>query len=282
MLGSIMLACGLFLPAGCGTPGRVGTAYRPGGIVNAGETIPATSARAQMLAAREELGECEQRLERGPRGGPRLAIVGASFTAGVGPGVPAQSWAAVLAQALRWNAVIYGVPGAGYASAGEYGLGPVVHLLTAERLRRLAPSLVIVQAGHDDGGLPLPLVRRQVTQAVDEIGAQAPGARIALLTTFTRPSTARWRLYYRTDLAIVTAARAADPKVIIMDPLTGRWRFAHVNGKDLHPTAAGNAEIARHVEAILRTHGIASTSTAATVPAVCQVTIGARLVHSSA
>ena len=64
---------------------------------------------------------CEQKLERDPgrqgqdgRGLPALAIVGASFTAGVGSGNPGKSWAADLARLLHWDAVIYGDPGAGY------------------------------------------------------------------------------------------------------------------------------------------------------------------------
>lgn len=46
-----------------------------------------------------------------------LAIVGASFTAGVGPGRPGQSWAVLLARLLHWDAVVYGDPGAGYVRA---------------------------------------------------------------------------------------------------------------------------------------------------------------------
>ena len=37
------------------------------------------------------------------------AIVGASYTAGVGPDNPVQSWAVRLAQELRWNAVVYAI-----------------------------------------------------------------------------------------------------------------------------------------------------------------------------
>ena len=44
---------------------------------------------------------------------PVVAIVGASFTAGVGAEDPAGSWAVLLARQLRWNAFVYGVPGAG-------------------------------------------------------------------------------------------------------------------------------------------------------------------------
>lgn len=66
---------------------------------------------------------CEQQLQPSRRPGvPTVAIVGASFTAGVGAEDPAGSWAVLLARQLHWNAFVYGVPGpATYtpASAGR-------------------------------------------------------------------------------------------------------------------------------------------------------------------
>ena len=66
---------------------------------------------------------CEQQLLPGRRPGvPTVAIVGASFTAGVGAEDPAGAWAVLLARQLHWNAFVYGVPGpATYtqASAGR-------------------------------------------------------------------------------------------------------------------------------------------------------------------
>jgi lysophospholipase L1-like esterase len=226
-----------------------------------------------MLAVGDTLGACEQRLGRGSHSIPTVAIVGASYTAGVGPGVSSLSWAAVLAKTLHWNAVIYGVPGAGYVSKGDSSLGPVSHMIEAERLRGLDPALVIVQAGHDDGGVPSAVERRQVEATIEEIRAQAQHARIALLTVFTKPATTHWLEFYRTDRAIVTAARAADPSAIIMDPFTGRWKFAHFHG-GLHPTASGDAQIARRVAAILRSQGIAAATRATAAPVTCQVSIG--------
>ena len=69
----------------------------------------------------ESVAACEQKLERDQGQGrgqdghsvPALAIVGASFTAGVGSGNPGQSWAADLADLLHWDTVIDGDPGAG-------------------------------------------------------------------------------------------------------------------------------------------------------------------------
>jgi acyl-CoA thioesterase I len=203
------------------------------------------------------MASCGQRLQRTrSRDGqdvPVLAIVGASFTAGVGPGNPDKSWAVLLARRLHWDAVVFGDPGAGYVRAGVGRLGPVAAEIARLGLRALAPSLVIVQAGHDDIGVPARLEQRRVAQAVALIRAEAPRAQIALLTVF--PGHKHLAAAARTDHAIVTAGRAADRQVIIMDPLAGGWAFARAPD-GLHPTAAGDTWIAAKVAGILRAHGV--------------------------
>jgi lysophospholipase L1-like esterase len=211
-----------------------------------------------------------------------MAIVGASYTAGVGPHDPELSWAVQLARMLGWNAVIDGVSGAGYVSAGAGGQGPVARMLAREELAALDPALVIVQAGHNDTGVPPWVERQQVGRAIAFIRAAAPRARIALLTVFTGQSPAHLAAFYQTDAAIVAAGLAADPGAIIMDPLAGRWNFEHFDG-GLHPTAAGDTWIARKVGAILRAHGVLPAATAATAataraagktPAICVEAVG--------
>jgi len=219
------------------------------------------------------LAACGARIEREPRRLPTIAIVGASYTAGVGPGNPQLSWAVVLAGLLHWNAVIDGVPGAGYVSGGYGGHGPMAHMLSAEGLRYLVPSVVIVQAGHDDVGAPPAAVQAGVRASLDVIHQAATGARVALLTVFasTPDGTAALR---RTDQVIVTSATAADPDVIIMDPLAGHWQFQHAHG-GLHPTAAGDAWIARKALAILRAYGVRpAPATSGSQPVICDATVG--------
>ena len=112
-----------------------------------------------------------------------------------------------------------------------------------------------------------------VEQAVALIHAEAPHARIVLLTVFTgRSGTAGHSrtaaghsgtaaahsgtaAAYRTDHAIVTAGRAADRNVIIIDPLAAGWTFPRSHD-GLHPTAPGDAWIAGQVAGILREHGV--------------------------
>ncbi len=213
---------------------------------------------------------CENELDRARRGdirpAPRLAVVGASFTAGVGSGRLDKSWAVLLARLLHWDAVVYGDPGAGYVRPGVGHKGPVADEIARVDLRALAPALVIVQAGHDDIGTAPRLERQRVEQAVALIRAEAPRARIALLTVFAGP--ARSPAAYRTDRAIVTAATAADRNVIIMDPLAAGWTFSRARD-GLHPTAAGSAWIAREVAAILRRHGVLAAPARAQGTTIC-------------
>jgi lysophospholipase L1-like esterase len=204
-----------------------------------------------------QLAACEQRLQRARSGAgqhvPTVVIVGASFTAGVGPGNPDGSWAVLLTRRLGWNAVVYGDPGAGYVRPGIHREGPVSREITAVHLRKLNPALVIVQAGHNDMGVPAALEALRVKQAIAQIRAAAPDAGIALITVFVG------RLHLpamaQTDRTIVTAAKAADPAVIIMDPLTGKWKFARIRD-GLHPTAAGSQWIAGQVGQTLEARGV--------------------------
>ena len=197
---------------------------------------------------------CEQRLQPARRPGvPAVAIVGASITAGVGAEDPAGSWAVLLVRQLHWNAFVYGVPGAGYVHPGLGRKGPIAAEIARVHLPALQPALVIVQAGHDDMSVPPCLERQRVKQTVATIQAEAPQAQIALVTVF--PGRKRPPSIYRTDQAIVAGARAADPQVIIMDPLASGWRFTRVRD-GLHPSPTGDAWIAGKVAGILRQHGV--------------------------
>jgi lysophospholipase L1-like esterase len=256
-------------------------ATSPGATATAGEQRYSGRAwhkarvnQVRVLDDRDPFAGCEERIKLGPRDIRAMAIVGASYTAGVGPDNPELSWAADFARNLRWNAVIYGVPGAGYVRTGTDGLGPMGRMLEAEQLPQLAPSLVIVQAGHDDGGVATAVEHHQVLRTIDQIRAEDPGARIALLTVFSLPRGPSAALY-RADHVIVTAARDADPHVIIMDPLTGHWKFQHADD-GLHPTAAGDAWIARKVASILLANGISASPSTVTSAVICDLGVHAK------
>ena len=228
---------------------------------------------SSLAAAASSLGSCETRIEGTTRQAPAAAIVGASYTAGVGPGNPEQSWAVRLARELHWNAVVYGVSGAGFARSAPGAAGSMADLLEAEDLPRLNPALVIVQAGFDDSGVPDAVEASRVRAVIGQIRTAAPNARIALLTTFVYTAAGTPALH-ATDQTIVTAARAADPGAIIMDPLAGRWQYERA-GDGLHPTAAGDQWIAHRVAAILAANNIRAAPADGAPPTVCDAAVGA-------
>lgn len=222
------------------------------------------------------LASCEAGLMRDRA--PSVVVVGASFTAGVGSGGPYRSWAAILARMMQKNAVVYGMAGAGYVRSGAGRRGPVAAEIARLELARLAPSLVIVQAGHDDIGVTPGFERQRVTQVIKLIRAEAPRVRIALVTVFRGHASVQ--AARRTDNAIVAAATAADPRVIIMDPLAGHWDYQHA-ADGLHPTAAGSEWLARKVAGILRADGVTGPVTGGSAmldrtdaPVQCDYSVG--------
>jgi acyl-CoA thioesterase-1 len=172
---------------------------------------------------------------------PLLAVVGASFSAGVGAGQPGHAWPEDLARIMHWRLALSADPGAGYVNPGAGHRGPFDVLAARLHLARLDPSTVIIQGGHDDIGRPLPLIRSRVESLISAIHREDPHARLAVLTVFPRgrPDTAA----IATNQAIVAAARHADPAVIVFDPIVSHWQFPRI-GDHLHPTPAGHEWIA--------------------------------------
>jgi acyl-CoA thioesterase I len=189
---------------------------------------------------------------RHPAPRPLLAVVGASFSAGVGAGNRAHAWPEDLARIMGWRLAVSADPGAGYVNPGAGHRGPFSRLAARLPLARLDPNTVIIQGGHDDIGRPLPLIRSRVESLISTVRRQDPRCRLAVLTVFPRgrPSPAA----LATDQAIVAAARHADPAVLVFDPIASHWRFPRIRDH-LHPTAAGHEWIARHLAAGLRDPG---------------------------
>src|SRR6202012_5544279 len=100
---------------------------------------------------------------------PLLAVVGASFSAGVGAGRPDQAWPQDLARIMRWRLALSADPGAGYVNTGAGHRGPFAKLAAQLHLARIDPNTIIIQGGHDDIGRPLPLIRTQVESLIATI-----------------------------------------------------------------------------------------------------------------
>ncbi|MCD2195509.1 GDSL-type esterase/lipase family protein [Actinomycetospora endophytica] len=198
----------------------------------------------------------------GPADNP-IVVLGASISAGTGSS-PEQAWPELVGRCLGRRVVVGAVPGSGYVTPGRGQRGPVARLLREADLARLHPSLVVLQAGHNDIGAPEPKLRAAVTTAVQDVGHQVPGTPLALITVFAHVGvpTAEAR---STDATIVDAARRADPQVIVLDPLVQGWSFPRV-GDGLHPTAVGQRLLAGHVLDGLTQAGVAGPGTCSGTP----------------
>jgi acyl-CoA thioesterase I len=189
---------------------------------------------------------------------PLLAVVGASFSAGVGAGHPDQAWPEDLARIMHWRLALSADPGAGYVNPGVGHRGPFAKLAGPLHLARADPAAIIIQGGHDDIGRPLPLIRARVESLIAGVHRECPRSRLAVLTVFPRgvptPATRA------TDQAIVAAARHADPAIIVFDPITSRWQFPRI-GDHLHPTPAGHEWIAHKLAGGLRADGVLDGAT---------------------
>src|SRR5260370_42077752 len=120
MIAAAAVTCLALLPVSSaqGAVRAPGAAPRPGSTYSLALRLPQSAPKSghpRGPIVGQSLAACEQKLELAQRqhhDGHTLAIVGASFTAGVGPGNTGKSWAAGLARRLHWDAVIYGDPGA--------------------------------------------------------------------------------------------------------------------------------------------------------------------------
>ncbi len=193
----------------------------------------------------------------GPIGHP-IVVLGASISAGTGSSAE-QAWPTLIGRCLGRPVMVGAVPGTGYVATGRGERGPVVRLVREADLGRLDPSLVVLQAGHNDIGTPGPQLGAAVTTAVQTVGREAPRAPLVLITVFAHVGvpTAEAR---STDATIVEAARRADPRVVVLDPLTEGWSFPRVSD-GLHPTAVGQRLVAGHVLGDLARAGVAGPGT---------------------
>jgi acyl-CoA thioesterase-1 len=237
--------------------GTLALAAATGGAVAAVTAVGSAPASGQQVSAAAP----RHAPQHQPR--PLLAVVGASFSAGIGAGHPDHAWPQDLARLLHWRLAVSTDPGAGYVNPGAGHRGPFSHLAAHLHLGRLDPDTVIIQGGHDDIGCPLPLLRSRVESLIGAVHREAPRSRLAVLTVFPRgrPSPAA----LATDQAIVAAARRADPAVLVFDPIASHWRFPRI-GDHLHPTPAGHEWIARHLAAGLRDPGTLDRTSAPGAP----------------
>jgi len=247
LVGGLIAVAALVVLAATGialslTPARP-TPATPGQTVAASARCPSTAARRRAIAATTRAGNLH----------PILAVVGASFSAGVGAQANAQAWPADLGRLLHMRVEVSADPGAGFISPGRGHRGPFVKLTGQLKLAELRPSVVLIQGGHNDIGRPTAALSRSVRLLVTSIRCETPGTRVGIVSVFPTGNVPS-RAAILADRTIVAAARQADPQVIVLDPIAQHWHFPR--GRDqLHPTVAGHQWIAAKVATALRAAG---------------------------
>ena len=224
------------------------------GASGAAQSAPTIRLVSQRSSAVVRVGNRDCRPSGSEQGPPLMAVVGASFTAGVGAERPEDGWAHLVAQQLGWRAEVDGVSGSGFLAPGADGLGPMDRQLDRLDLPGTRPSLVIIQSGHNDVGQADAQLVSSVEAAVHQVHDIDPAARVALMTVFTTGQTPD-PASAATDAVIVRSARAADPRVIILDPLAEAWHFPTI-GDGLHPNEEGHRWIAQRAAMELWSAGV--------------------------
>ncbi|TWS20603.1 SGNH/GDSL hydrolase family protein [Tsukamurella asaccharolytica] len=132
-------------------------------------------------------------------------------------------------------------------SGAGYSDGSIAGLTRAAKLAERDPALVVVQAGSNDVGASTAAIANQVRQVITAVRSQAPNARVALITVFptVRGSGPDARA---TEATIVGAARAVDPSVAVISPLSEGWAYGA--SSDGHPDAATHQKLAERVAAL--------------------------------
>lgn len=183
----------------------------------------------------------------GPAAAPRAAdsrpivVIGASISTGYEvAGVVA--YPRMISAIERRSVYLSARSGAGYAD------GSIAGLAQAAQLPAHDPALVVVQAGSNDVGASPAAIDAQVRRVISAVRSQAPNARVALITVFptVRGNGPDARA---TEAAIVGAARAVDPSVSVISPLSEGWVYG--SSSDGHPDAATHQKLAERVAALV-------------------------------
>lgn len=118
------------------------------------------------------------------------------------------------------------------------------------------PFVVVLQAGHDDVGVPKAALESGVAATLGLVRRDAPHAKLVLVTVF--PGGPPTKADLGTDAAIVSTAMKLDPRALIVDPIAQHWHYKTIRDH-LHPTDMGHRWIARRIEADLGAQGIVPT-----------------------
>jgi acyl-CoA thioesterase-1 len=192
----------------------------------------ATSDRCMVLQARSE-----ERARIVAGGGPRVVVIGDSYSVGAGLDDPGDSWPAYLPGEVH----VDGFSGSGFTRGASKCAG-VSYGDRAPRLRATAQSVVVVEGGLNDyrSGTA------EIEAGVRRVVAALRGFHVFVVGPAMAPS--RAQAVDRVDAAMARAAREAGVDYVS----TKSWDLEFLPDR-LHLTALGHRDFGRHVAAALET-----------------------------
>lgn len=184
-----------------------------------------------------------------PAGRPVVAFVGNSFTGGSEMDSGASSrWPAIVSKKLHVSDTVITAGSSGYVHPG-------VGLATFGDLAKKVPhdaAAVVILGSDDDASEPYDQIKDAALATFATIRRDAPHARILVIATFWVDSTPPEGILTSRD-AVRDAA--AEANLTFVDPIAGGWLGADpsvtIGADGLHPTDAGHAELAQHIEPLL-------------------------------
>lgn len=180
-----------------------------------------------------------------PPGSVVLAL-GDSLTAGAGV-TPEQAWPALLAQRTGWRMVNGGVSGDTSADA----LKRLPDLLDEHQ-----PVLVILTLGGNDMLRRLPVSETEANLARMVVKCKAAGAQAVMQAT-PQPSLAGAVLRNLSAPDFYRTVAESQQVALIEDAIAEVLSDPTLKGDQIHPNAAGHAQLAESIHAILRKMGYA-------------------------
>ncbi|GAA2093672.1 SGNH/GDSL hydrolase family protein [Actinomadura alba] len=187
-----------------------------------------------------------------------VMFLGDSYTAGGRESPPARTYAADTARLLRWQVIVGGRGGTGFATPGSKR-EPFAALFERQLSWRPPPDMLIVSGGHNDRNRPPAQVGTAARDLLFRVKARWPGTHLVLLgpmwgTGTPEPSVLRIR-----DALEGVAHEVGIP---FIDPLREQWitgdlrdgtgNAPHYILRDrVHPTPAGHRYIATRLAADL-------------------------------
>jgi lysophospholipase L1-like esterase len=182
-----------------------------------------------------------------------MLIVGASYTQGLGATTRSAGYAYQVGGRLGWRTDVDGVSGTGFVNPGPHDEGTF-----GQRLARITPpfepTMVLIQGGRNDAGIPVATLRTAVDGTVSLCHHRFPKAEVA----FLGPVPGKLPLDPAvSEVEHVLRDAAADDHVVFIDPIAEQWidegNLRGFTGPVAgHPNDAGYAYIAQRLAVDLK------------------------------